>query len=82
MCKELIEEASHSIDGVNYADWNLTSKLITINYDNTITCLDSIHFAISKIGYKTDKLPATKKGYKSLPFCCKVSGACKPLKTK
>lgn len=80
MCKVRIEKAAKSVKGVSKANWNIKSKTIKVTYDSSITNIDDIHQAISNMGYKTDKLAATKKGYEALPLCCKVSGACKAPK--
>lgn len=79
MCKQRIEKAAKSINGVSFAKWNIESKIITVKYKTTKTNLDSIHKAISEMGYKTDKIAATETGYEALPHCCKVKGACNPI---
>ena len=79
MCKQRIEKAAKSINGVSFAKWNIESKIITVKYKTAKTSLDSIHKAISEMGYKTDKVAATEIGYEALPHCCKVKGACSPI---
>lgn len=80
MCEVRIEKAAKSVKGVSKADWDLKSKVIAVTFDSTKTDLSQIHQSISDMGYKTDQLAATKKGYNALPFCCKVDGACEPKK--
>ena len=80
MCKTNIEKVTKAVKGVKKADWNVQSKVIKVTYDSLKTNLKEIHSAISEMGYKTDKIAATKKGYDALPFCCRVSGACSASK--
>ena len=82
MCEVRIEKAANSVKGVKKADWDLKTKVIKVTYDSSKTSLDDIHQAISNMGYKTEKLAATKQGYDALPFCCKVNGACTAPKTE
>jgi copper chaperone CopZ len=76
MCETNIEKVTKAVKGVKKADWNVQSKVLKVTYDSLKTNLKQIHEAISEMGYKTDKIAATKKGYDALPFCCKVNGAC------
>lgn len=77
MCKTRIEKAAKSVKGVLKANWNIKSKTLKVTFNSSVASLDEIHQSISNMGYKTEKLAASKKGYDVLPFCCKVTGACK-----
>jgi len=82
MCEVRIEKAAKAVKGVSKANWDLKTKIIKVTFDSSKTSLDAIHQAISNMGYKTDKVAATKQGYDALPFCCKVTGACTAPKTE
>lgn len=73
MCKENIEKAAKSVDGVASADWDIEKKELHVNFDPKLTNLDSISKAIAKVGYTTDKDQADAKAYEALPACCKYN---------
>ena len=70
-CEERIEKAAKSVDGVQTAEWNQKTKMIVLTFDLKKTNIDSIHMAIVKAGYDTDKHKAKSKAYHHLPGCCK-----------
>ena len=71
MCKERIEETAKSVKGVSSAIWDVKTKKITLEYDITLTSLNSIQKAIAKSGHDTGKFKADDKVYNALPTCCK-----------
>lgn len=71
MCEKTIETAAKSIDGVLSADWNKTSKTMDLRFDTNKTSVETIHKAIAKSGYDTDKLKADDSVYNKLHSCCK-----------
>ncbi len=70
MCEARIEKAAKSVDGVNAADWNRETKMLTIEYDSEKVNLDDVHTKIAKAGHDTDKVGAKDAVYKALPACC------------
>lgn len=71
MCKDRIEKAAKSVQGVSSANWDVETKKIHVEYSNTLTGLDAIHKIIAKAGHDTEKIKADNNVYKSLPECCK-----------
>jgi len=71
MCKERIEKAAKSINGVLSANWSVETKKITVKFDPKKVNLDAIHKAIAKVGHNTEKYKADDSTYDALPECCK-----------
>lgn len=71
MCKERIEKAALSVNGVSSATWNATDKMLHLNFASGKTNLSAISKAIAKVGHDTEKDKADKKVYDALPGCCK-----------
>lgn len=68
-CKERIEEAAY-VKGVKTAEWDKTTKILTVVYNSEKTNLDKITLAIAKIGHDSKLHTASDKVYKKLPGCC------------
>ncbi len=71
MCKETIESAAYSLNGVITADWNKETKQLNLVYDSQIIDLLSVHQAIANSGYGTELVDYDMDKYENLPFCCK-----------
>ncbi|MDR1491123.1 MAG: efflux RND transporter periplasmic adaptor subunit [Planctomycetaceae bacterium] len=71
MCKERIEKAAKSVDGVSLAQWNGETKQLRLNFDSAVTSLDAISQVIAEGGHDTEKHKADDKIYDALPECCK-----------
>lgn len=71
MCKERIEKAALSVNGVSIAEWDAKIKDLHITYDSTKNNLDVVSKAIAKVGHNTEKDKADSKVYETLPLCCK-----------
>ena len=71
MCKNTIEKAANSVEGVATANWDRDKKKIDISYDDSKTDAMKIHKAIAASGYDTEKAKGSEKAYKGLPSCCK-----------
>ena len=69
MCKSRIEKAA-KIDGVNKAEWNKDTKVLTLVYDPAMVTSDAVQKSIAAVGYDTEKFKATDAAYKGLPSCC------------
>ena len=71
MCKETIESAANSLDGVINADWDVQTKQLSLVYDSQTIDLLSVHQAIANSGYGTELVDYDMDKYENLPFCCK-----------
>ncbi|WP_317173176.1 heavy-metal-associated domain-containing protein [Maribacter aquimaris] len=69
MCKNAIEKAANSVDGLARANWNVDKKKIDVSFDGTKTDAMSIHKAIPASGYDTENVEGNE-AYSSLPGCC------------
>lgn len=53
------------------ADWDKTTKMLTVTYDQKATNLDEILQKIADSGYDSDKFRASDEKYQQLHGCCK-----------
>ncbi len=70
MCKNTIEKAANSVEGVASANWDVDKKKIDVSFDDTKTDAMAIHKAIAASGYDTEKLAGNEEACKDLPGCC------------
>jgi periplasmic mercuric ion binding protein len=68
-CKSRIEGAL-KIEGIQKADWNSDSKILTVSYNPSKIKIEDIHKKIASVGHDTEKLKADDKIYAKLPECC------------
>ncbi len=68
-CKKAIEN-SLKVKGVDKADWNVKTKIITVTYDTSKITLDQIQKDIAAVGYDNEKYKGDDKAYSKLPGCC------------
>ena len=71
MCKNTIEKAANSVEGVSSANWDVDKKKIDVSFDDTKTEAMAIHKAIAASGYDTEKVTGDLEAYDRLPGCCK-----------
>ena len=71
MCENRIEKAAKSVEGVSMADWDKSTEMMEVSFDEAKTSLDDIHKAIAKVGHDTKKYKAEDETYEGLPGCCK-----------
>jgi Cu(I)/Ag(I) efflux system membrane fusion protein len=69
MCKDRIETAAKSVNGVSGANWDIKTKILQLDFDSK-TNIENVHQAITKAGHDTEKMKADNKTYNSLPECC------------
>jgi len=80
MCEERIEKAG-TIKKIAKVDWNVDTKMATINYDSTKTNQDEILKRIALAGHDSDKFLAPEDTYSKLPGCCQYDREAKlPVK--
>ena len=71
MCKDRIEKATKSVNGVTSASWDIKTKQLHLDFDPAKTSVDAVAKAIAKAGHDTDRYKADKATYDALPACCK-----------
>ena len=71
MCKNRIEKATKSVDGVTSADWDKETKILEVFFDSEQTDIHKIHMAIAKAGHDTEMQKTSDEVYDELPECCK-----------
>lgn len=69
MCKERIEKAAQG-KGVIAADWDVESKILTLQYDPSSTNPEKVQQRIADVGHDTELKKAKDYVYKELPECC------------
>lgn len=69
MCKKKIETAL-KVPGVSAADWDKTTKVLTVSYDASTITNDQVQQKVAAAGYDTPKFKATKEAYENLDDCC------------
>ncbi|MFI5186876.1 MAG: carboxypeptidase-like regulatory domain-containing protein [Chitinophagales bacterium] len=69
MCKDRIEAASKG-KGVKSAIWSIESKILTLNYDPSLTSVEKIDQRIVDAGHDTQFKTAKDFVYDQLPECC------------
>lgn len=69
MCKETIEGALKT-EGVDKAEWNTESKIITVSYNPDKIKLEQIQKNIASAGYDNEGFKGDDKAYNELPECC------------
>ena len=69
-CENRIESALQ-IEGVELADWNLTTKICVVKFNSAKISEDEIHKAIALAGHDTPKYKAEEDKYQELQSICK-----------
>lgn len=69
MCKETIE-GSLKADGITKADWNVDTKILTVEFDTVKISLDQIQKSVASVGYDNEKYKGDDKAYSELADCC------------
>lgn len=70
LAKKKIDSAA-KIDGVQKADWNMESRLLTLKFDSTKVSLDNILKNIAMAGFDNERYFADDYAYEQLPDNCK-----------
>lgn len=70
MCKRKIEGALSEVKGIQYANWDVDSKALTIKYVPGAVQLDDVKARIAAVGYDSDTHRAPDEVYNSLHGCC------------
>ncbi|RQO73391.1 mercury transporter [Pedobacter sp. KBW01] len=78
MCKKTIESAAN-IKSIAAVNWNETSKMASITYNNQKTNTDEILKRIALAGYDNTAYLAPDEVYAKLPECCRYNRTLKPV---
>ncbi|SFT68657.1 Copper chaperone CopZ [Lishizhenia tianjinensis] len=73
-CKERIENKLNYTKGIKFAEMDLTTKIVTVSYNEKKITLDEIKKVISEIGYSADDVEPVKTAQEALPKCCQPGG--------
>jgi len=68
-CKKHIE-TSLKVAGVEKADWDKKTKILTVTYDTSKISNEQIQKNVASVGYDTEKYKADDKAYTDLEECC------------
>ncbi|UAY51363.1 TonB-dependent receptor domain-containing protein [Ferruginibacter albus] len=68
-CKQRIEKAA-KVNGVTQANWDISTKMLTVIYDPLQVTLPSIKKNILNAGHDVEDTKATDRAYGNLPPCC------------
>jgi Cu(I)/Ag(I) efflux system membrane fusion protein len=71
MCKDRIERAAKSVNGVSSASWDSDTRQLHLDFDPAKTAKDEISRKIAASGHDTDSHKAVDSTYDALPECCK-----------
>jgi mercuric ion binding protein len=69
MCKTRIETGL-KMDGINKAEWDQKTKMVTVTYDPSKINVDAMQKKVASLGHDTDKYHAPNEVYAKLPDCC------------
>ncbi|TDQ32862.1 heavy-metal-associated domain-containing protein [Zeaxanthinibacter enoshimensis] len=70
MCQARIEKAAMDQVGVLDASWDKNTKILELQYDETMTSVEAVEEAIARVGHDTEHHKAHKEAYENLPGCC------------
>jgi copper chaperone CopZ len=70
MCKQRIEKAATSLSGIETAQWDPKTKVLSVSYDDQKSSTQKIQTAIAMTGHDTELFSASDKRYSELPGCC------------
>lgn len=70
MCKKRIEKAAKGVQGVTSANWDVTTKVVHLNFDSEATSKQAVSKAIAAAGHETELDTASSAAYDALPACC------------
>jgi len=70
MCKQRIEGAIKA-KGVKSAEWNVDTKMLSVNFDPSRISFEKINSKIASVGHDTYLKKANDAVYNALPKCCR-----------
>lgn len=75
MCKDRIEAAVQKVPGVDKANWNEDTRMLSIAFSGKEVEEDILHQAVAAVGHDTKKFKASDEAYNKLHDCCKYRDA-------
>ena len=69
MCEERIEKAL-DIKGVNFASWNVETKMCNVTFNQKKITEKEIHKILAEVGHDTPLCKASDEAYNGLHRCC------------
>jgi mercuric ion binding protein len=75
MCKSRLEKSLAYEKGVQAANLDVPSKVLTVSYNPAKTTPETLRAAVQKTGYDADAVTADARAYDRLPDCCKKTAA-------
>jgi len=75
MCKARLEKSLAYEKGVQAANLDVPSKVLTVTYNPAKTTPEALRTAVQKTGYDADAVTADARAYERLPDCCKKTAA-------
>ena len=69
MCKERVEKTL-KVRGVEYADWNINTKMLRVHYNSSVLNLSRIQKLLTGAGHDTEHEKARDIVYNEMPACC------------
>lgn len=70
MCKDRIEKAALSVNGVISAEWDISSKTLHLGFKSPVTSLETVKKTIADVGHDNGNFRAPDDVYSQLPECC------------
>jgi len=71
MCKARIEKAVKTLEGIQTAEWNKETKVLTVAFNETKTDVTKIQTVVAGVGHDTKAIKANNAVYDKLHGCCK-----------
>ena len=75
MCKTRLEKSMAYEKGVQSANLDVPSQVLTVTYRQDKVSEAALRTAVQKTGYDADDAPADSRAYNRLPDCCKKTNA-------
>ena len=75
MCKARLEKSLAYEKGVQAANLDVPSKVLTVTYNPAKTSAEVLRTAVQKTGYDADNVTADARAYDRLPECCKKTAS-------
>lgn len=75
MCKARLEKSLAYEKGVQTANLDVPTQLLTVTYRPDKTTPDALRTAVQRTGYDADAQPADPRAYDKLPECCKKTNS-------
>lgn len=75
MCEDRIEAAVQEVEGVEKADWDLDTRMLSVTFSGQEIDENVLHQTVVAVGHDTKKFKANDAAYDKLHDCCKYRDA-------